>query len=253
MKLNFLQKKPFYVFEIENFFSDKEYDKLYRNFPQINKNDLSKLSTKGIIYSPGNKAYFTNHSETYKSLEKNECIKLIEKIFNERFLLKFYKKIYKQIILSRPFDIFNLYTFLRKAKFTKENKKKSLFEKIFYSNFRYTYEFSYIFKDGYIIPHTDAKAKVVSILLYFPDKEQENLSIGTTFYKCKLKNFSNNYDIYHKNKEAFYNNVESKFTLKFKKKSLYCFIKSENSWHAVEKINIPEDKVRKSININLNI
>ena len=38
-----------------------------------------------------------------------------------------------------------------------------------------------------------------------------------------------------------------------KKKNLYGFIKSDLSWHSVKKLEIPEDKVRKSININLKI
>ena len=36
-----------------------------------------------------------------------------------------------------------------------------------------------------------------------------------------------------------------------KKKSLFGFIKSHKSWHSVEKININENFIRKSININL--
>ena len=38
-----------------------------------------------------------------------------------------------------------------------------------------------------------------------------------------------------------------------KKKNLYGFIKSDLSWHSVKKLEIPEDEVRKSININLKI
>jgi len=92
-------------------------------------------------------------------------------------------------------------------------------------------------------------------MLYFPSKNLENLSIGTTFYNSKMKNFYNNKNEFfdEKNSSTFNENFEETMTFPFKKKNLYCFIKSDVSWHSVKKLDIPEDEVRRSININLKI
>ena len=37
MKINFLQKKPFYIFEMDYFLNDGEYDILEKNFPVEDK------------------------------------------------------------------------------------------------------------------------------------------------------------------------------------------------------------------------
>ena len=68
MQIEFLQKKPFYIFKIENFLSDSEYQALDENFPR-NEN-------KTIISDQGNKQAFDNRDESYKDLiSKKICIK----------------------------------------------------------------------------------------------------------------------------------------------------------------------------------
>ena len=76
MQIEFLQKKPFYIFKIENFLSDLEYQELERNFPS-NEN-----TTKISDQNQGNKQAFDNRDETYKDLneKKNITIKLLRKI-----------------------------------------------------------------------------------------------------------------------------------------------------------------------------
>lgn len=245
MKINFIQKKPFFIFEIENFLSNEQYEIIEQNFPIVQKREL--------IDADNNKFFFDNYSNTYKSQKNNRCIQLLEKIFNDDFFLELYRKVQKEIIISRKNSISTLYPFFRKVRIVKENKQKNFFEKFIYSNLKYTYQFSYMYKDGFIVPHTDSKAKILSIMLYFPKKDQENLKIGTTFYNCKIKNFNNKSEIFKENKDNFYKNVNDQLTLPFSKKNLYCFIKSDSSWHSVEKLDIPENDIRRSININLNI
>ena len=117
--------------------------------------------------------------------------------------------------------------------------------------------------NSYLTPHTDKQSKLLSLMLYFPTKNLENTDIGTTFYHSKLKNFSNKgiyFDFDHSKNNFITNNEDSSFfnknfketiTFPFKKKNLYCFIKSDTSWHSVKKLNIPDNEVRKSININV--
>ena len=112
-----------------------------------------------------------------------------------------------------------------------------------------------MFKDSFIQPHNDSPAKLISLMLYFPSEKLENLNIGTTFYDTKYKNFSNKQPNFFRKEQAsfFKENFVETFTLPFKKKNLYCFIKSDLSWHSVKKLEIPGNEIRRSININLNI
>ena len=243
MKIKCLQKKPFFIFVIENFLSDKEYLLIEKNFPNKKKIKLRK--------DEGNKYFLNSKDSDYINLrtKNNISIKIIEQKFNENFfsnLINLYKK---EILISRfkYESIKNLFSFFRKIKITKNNKKKNFFEKILYSNYRASIEFSYMYRGAFITPHTDKSSKLFSLMLYFPTKNLENLKIGTTFHNLTLKDFSNkmcNIKLNKKNKGI---------TLPFKKRNLYCFIKSDSSWHSVEKLNIPKKEVRKSININLNI
>jgi len=248
MKINFLQKKPFCIFEIENFLTDDQYKTLYDNFPNISADKLIK--SKDLKYS------FTSNSDTYQKNKNNECIILLEKIFDESFFLKLLKQVKKEILISRKNKPMNLISLIfRKIKVNNTLKKKNFLEKIFYSCFKYTFEFSYMDKNSCIPPHTDSMAKMISMMMYFPTKEIENQKIGTTFYNSEYKNFQNKgLGLFLKeNKFFFKKHFEETITFPYKKKNLYCFIKSDLSWHSVKHLDIPASVTRKSININLNM
>ena len=112
-----------------------------------------------------------------------------------------------------------------------------------------------MYNNAFLLPHTDKESKLVSLMLYFPSKNLENLDIGTTFYNSKLKNFGNNHFFpnVEENVSFYEKNLTETITFPFKKKNLYAFIKSDLSWHAVKKLRIPDNEVRRSININLKI
>ena len=255
MEIKFLQKKPFYIFIIENFLDDSEYQSLDDNFP--------KEGIEDITPDIGKKRSVDNRDEFYKSLnkDKNLSIEILEKKFNYKFFLDFLNKLKKELFFSRLVDLKNLtnlknlYSLIRKPKLVQNEIKKNLIQKFLYSHFQRLFQFSYMYKGSFIHPHTDQKSKLLSLMLYFPSKNLENLSIGTTFYNSKMKNFYNNKNEFfdEKNSSTFNENFEETMTFPFKKKNLYCFIKSDVSWHSVKKLDIPEDEVRRSININLKI
>ena len=85
-------------------------------------------------------------------------------------------------------------------------------------------------------------------MLYFPqtDKKEEE-ELGTIFWKFNKPNYNSERLDIDKLK-----NFE-KIKLPFKKRNLYGFIRNPYSWHAVEKFNIKENYVRRSININFNL
>jgi len=255
MHIKFIQEKPYYIFEIESFLNDTEYSIIDENFPKVEKEKLKD----GV----GNKLNFNNRDQVYKDLDANgnKAIKILNEKFDENFFLNLTKKIKKQLIISRLSNLTNftnlknLYSLFRKTKIVNKNYKKNIIQKLLYSNYQYTFEFSYMYNNAFLLPHTDKESKLVSLMLYFPSKNLENLNIGTTFYNSKLKNFGN--DHFFPNVEenvSFYEkNLTETITFPFKKKNLYAFIKSDLSWHAVKKLRIPENEVRRSININLKI
>ena len=126
MQIKFLQKKPFYIFKIENFLSDLEYQELERNFPS-NEN-----TTKISDQNQGNKQAFDNRDETYKDLneKKNITIKLLEEKFNNRFFVDLFKRLRKEIFFSRLVNLTNfsnlknLYSIMRRVKVVDKGEKK---------------------------------------------------------------------------------------------------------------------------------
>jgi hypothetical protein len=105
-----------------------------------------------------------------------------------------------------------------------------------------------MFNDAKINPHTDSRAKLISLMLYFPDEkfsEEDLKNLGTTFFKNDKSNINNKY-------ETFETISDDNFTLPFKPRNLYGFIRNEKAWHAVKPIKIEEGFSRKSINININ-
>ena len=101
-------------------------------------------------------------------------------------------------------------------------------------------------RNSFIRPHTDKMSKLISLMLYFPSKNLENLDIGTSFINGGKSNFKN------KSENVFPKDSAKVLSLPFSGRHLYGFIKSDKSWHYLKKLNIKKNEIRKSININLN-
>jgi serine protease inhibitor len=111
-----------------------------------------------------------------------------------------------------------------------------------------------MFNGSKIVPHTDSRAKLISLMLYFPDEslnENDYNKLGTSFYNSKNKNFTNTHLLDEENERLFKEQSKKFLTLPFKPYNLYGFIRTDKSWHTVEKINMHENFIRKSININI--
>ena len=102
-------------------------------------------------------------------------------------------------------------------------------------------------------PHTDTPSKLISLMLYFPDEDfsaNQIKELGTAFYDSDIKNDKN---IHQENEEEskFLKRNKKILTLPFRKKNLYGFFRNFYSWHGVENINLKENQLRKSINLNI--
>jgi hypothetical protein len=222
--MKIILKEPFILFEIENFLDHQTYDALNKSFPKININ-------KWRDHQDG-KFGFDNDSDEFKIILKNKLNELFfKKISSKKFQIFFFLRFFLYYIQNRP------RYFL-----------KNILPNFFLKKVKTKIQYSYILNNGFIHPHTDGTKKLISLMLYFPqtDKKEEE-ELGTIFWKFNKPNYNSERLDIDKLK-----NFE-KIKLPFKKRNLYGFIRNPYSWHAVEKFNIKENYVRRSININFNL
>ena len=86
-------------------------------------------------------------------------------------------------------------------------------------------------------------------MLYFPSSNDNEEKLGTCFWSSKINNFQN---IHQNNEKEFKFKEKNELIHKtnFDKNNLYGFVKNNKSWHSVDEIEMQDDYVRKSININ---
>lgn len=248
IKIEFIQRRPYCIFKINNFYTDNGFINVLENFPNIeyiNNNQITEYN---------NKYYFNSEGEFYKKLiDENKVLnELHENVFNKDLMKSIFNPLFKHFLYARKKDIIILLRLLKFPYFDINRFSNNDIYSILFNKIRPIIEFSYINNNGCVVPHTDNRNKLVSMLTYFPDNNLENSTkhLGTKFWISKISNYENTH--FKDDKEArFINESELVFNTPFDKKNLYGFIKSSHSWHSVSKINIPENTSRKSINISL--
>ena len=239
------------IFHIENFLDQKLYDNLKKNFPIITADqiDFSKNLGKHPIDCADIKYENTEQKQAFLDFEKT--------IYSNKFFYFFVKKFYLNSLLNQTSFIRNFKS-LRYPKIY--DSKKSLFDfllsKILFSKIKVSYQISFIGNMGGIYPHVDNNSKFLSLMLYFPTSEDNEINYGTTFWQSKnnqnQKSLSN--EAGHKPTiteiDHFKSNNIPYFTSKFSFNTLVGFVSRKNSWHSVEQLNINKNYIRKSININ---
>jgi hypothetical protein len=259
-KINFLKKEPFYIFEIDNFLNNNLYLGLKDNFPLINKNmSLNDINALKITDFKNGKFGFDTSSDIYKEeIQKNIYMQQLHKIiFSKVFFNYFYKNLYFKFFRSRFSRFRHLIKLLKLPKIVEDiNKKKFSYYFSIFNYIKIEMQYSYIFNNGRIVPHTDSGEKLLSLMLYFPDYEdvldnyhQEEKSYGTVFWSSNQDNFMNQHQV-GSSEEIFKQNNKPLLTSNFEGNKLVGFIKNSYSWHSVEPKNIHANYIRKSININ---
>ena len=265
LKLSFFKETNFSTFKIENFLSEEQYAALYKNIPHIPISEFKKYNSDFDNQSSQHKlkAFITEvDPESYEKLiyKNNILNKFVQTMKSAKMIEILLKKFLYKVILSRRKDMKTLLKLLIRKNKATLNRSNSLFDRIFYNQFITTVSFAYMADGAQLFPHTDGMKKILSLMLYFPDENYCNnsghdLDIGTTFYNSdeygltvkninnKIKNIQDVNDFKKRNK------VSLKFP--FKKKNIYGFIKSHNSWHGLEPLQIHKNFIRKNININL--
>ena len=248
---DFYTNKPFTVFEIKQFLDEDFFNNLNEEFPLCDK--FLKISDKGKKMSLDNTEKnffrFLDTSKSWKSfynfINQKECIESLINLVSKDILNIEERKNIKNIKFFKNYSYKN---FLSRI----INK----IYKIKYSTVRLGFQFSIIKKDCFIPPHCDVSNKLLSLMLYFPLKNQSEKmkKFGTNFYALK-DNYQANLDTWdskltdRKFSDLFYNNYKVFYSSLFEKNKLVGFIKKNNSWHDVDVIS--DDIERKSVNINL--
>ena len=249
-KIDFIHKKPVYIFKQENFLNLDLYNNLKYSFKNFDHNKLKK----------GNDGKFSldSKSEYYNQLlnSDNSMKKFHDLVFSKPFFNFFYKNLYFKYLFSQKDDFFRVLKYLRLGKLDL-NGKKNIFDFLF-SKISINISYSLINNNGLILPHTDSLRKFLSLMIYFPEFDDSNedkklflneKDYGTTFWNSSIKNFNNEH-ISNEKKNEFIKKSEIFYTTPFEQNVLYGFIRNNNSWHSVEPKEISKDYIRKSININ---
>lgn len=230
-----ISSENFIIFKINDFLSLDQYNLLSKCFNQFKVDD--------IFHKDNLKYSISSNNEMFEKLQSNpEVYNLIQEI-REKTLNIITKKLFFHIWKSRYFNLNILFKLILSILGLKNVFKSQI-------------EISYIKNNGFIEPHLDGKKKLLSLMLYFPDKLKnekfDNIQkkIGTNFIINPMKLKKNIHLQSSKEKEFFYKNVKKNIKLEFEPLILFGFIKNDLSWHEVEKINIHPDYIRKSINLN---
>ena len=241
--LKIISKSPFIIFKIDNFLNPQFYEELRSNFP-LTSNDQLEEYYKDM---DNKKFHFNSNDQIYEEVVLKSLIykKFHEFIFQEKFAKFFINKFRKNILFSRFNDLFAFSKLLRPCKYNKKIKSK------FFQNIQTRIEFSYVKNNGKLRPHTDNKKKLISLMLYFPDFDNDvnEKSLGTVFYESNQKNYKNKH-LDFEDEKIFKEQSKILYKTLFEKNCLYGFIRNNKSWHSLDVMKINNNYIRKSININ---
>lgn len=245
-------EQPFPVFEIKDFLKAKDYDRLNNEFP--NKAIFPKA------HSRGNKSYLDNQQqELFDFLARTPAWREFYDIFHRPDVVaQFYR-----LANSFPSERSD-----RERQAWKLTHDPRLPRKRGYSRFhnalgrlvRYTpvslgFEFSYLDKGCFIPPHTDNATKLLSLMIYFPDEGVDyGQGAGTDFFKgrngCEAwKEWRVSLLDEHRAAE-FYKEHETFYSSPFIGNKLVGFLKTSDSWHGLQALDIPQGATRRSLNVN---
>ena len=231
---SFYQKKPYVIFEIENFLDENEFQILKNNYPAKNYFPTKEDNSK--------ETFSKNNQKFPEFLDKNKCwANFFRKFEDKNFMEKAY--------------IFSLYEILkvRGIKFVKKwtKEQNNIIEKIFYRKIFLDSYFALQNSNQIVYPHTDARTKLISMIYYISGVKES----GTEFWdikknKDKWENWNNKHLRNPEEIKEFRNDSELIMKSEFKENKLVGFIKTNYSWHSVLDVgHTNNDNLRKTLNL----
>ena len=217
---------PFPPFFIENIFPNEFYSMIQENLPEINQM-VSMADHDALI--PGLASY---KDRFVLDFAREDLMKKVEK--DKRKFLDAFGKIFTQGNFGN----------LLQAKFKRFLDMR--FQYLDNVSFKHDLKLVNDKKNYGLGPHTDKLSKVISVLFYLP-KDSTHQGTGTSIYIPKDENLLDK-ELPHKHypREGFHKVI----TMPFVPNSAFCFIKTNNSYHGVEKLEVKETD-RWSLQYNL--
>lgn len=243
-KKTYLSNKNFHLFEIDNFLPESQYSSLLESFPD---DKFFKNQDKTLV-----KDTFSCKDENFKDfLEENKYWKLLFEAFNSnKFLRSAQFSSLIPNLKSRGLGALKIWTL--------DKNKIPFFLRPFFRELEVTFMFTKIYGKKNILPHTDIPSKFLSMIYYFPKNNCKNKNMGNTIFWKNIKNKEiwKNWE----NKEISiekYNDFKDSHVIfhqaKYSRNKLVGFVKSDNSWHSVDKIDLNNNDVRQTLNIFVRI
>ena len=207
---------PFPHMYVQDIFSDIFYSQIQKNLPA--QNSMTSLPD----LHPEQDG-FKNYKDRYvMDFSRDESINKIDKDKQE-----FWKALGNNFTKGNFSD-------LLKSKFQ------------YYLNMRFKYLENVSYESNFLLvndkknyslgPHTDNPRKVISLLIYLP-KDLTQKESGTSIYIPKDPNFlAQNKEYQHYPHELFHKVI----TMPFAPNSAFSFIKTNNSFHGVEKLEVED-------------
>ena len=249
------------IFKVENFFDIDTYEELKKNYPVIipKKKNLNKIhpfagtlkhheidNKDGIDFRP--KVGTEEKHEFNQLLNENKTLRKIDEIFNSEYFFNFF---IKHLKFKTVFDQRNL---IRKIKYLRPalNSKKinNNFLNKFVSNISINYSYTSMENKGFLRPHSDSPRKYISLLMYFPDENCDDINYGTSFWSFQRGNYNNVPIINEADFQNFKKNSKLIYRTPFIKNCFFGFIRSDFSWHSVEPIDVKANYIRKTLTVN---
>ena len=215
---------PFPHIFVENIFSEKFYSTIQENLLE-----LKEMTSMADLYNDKN--YYKERMVLDFDTEES-----IQKVGKDKrdFWLSFHKSMSQNLsnVLEAKFKKFldMRFTYLESVSYTKRLQ-------LVYDTKHYS-----------LGPHTDTLSKVLSLLIYLP-KDRSQISTGTSLYMPKDPKVLDK-ELPHKHypREDFLKVT----TMPYLPNSAFCFIKTNNSFHGVEELDM-ENTARWSIQYNLHV
>ena len=219
---------PYPHFYVENLFPDEFYSKIQENLL-----DPKEMTSMADLYSdsPGLSGYKDRLVMDFTRADSIEKIGKDKQEFWTSFGANFSRGPFKQLI---------------QAKF--KNFLDMRFQYLENVSFRHEMQLVNDKKNYALGPHTDKLSKVISFLIYLP-KDLSQIDTGTSIYMPKDPNKLNKDQPHqHYPRDDFHKVI----SMPYVPNSAFCFIKTNNSFHGVEKLEM-KDTDRWSLQYNLYI
>lgn len=249
---DYYEEYPFVVFSCDNFIDKSNYLEFITQMKILfDSADWDKGATgkKRFKYDP----------EMVEDYDLNPIISDFVGIFKTTEFRNWFKKTHERFYDIGLFgSIFPKNKFLKKILGIINKISRKFFNSKAFNIYTTQVEFSKIGEGASIAPHTDSFNKRMALVFYTPfiDPTPEMISNwGTTFWKAKdgeqtLSSWVSSHKLKEEELKEFYDKNEVSSTISYKANKINGFIKSDLSWHSVERNNLKENRVAIVININ---